>query len=137
MSSLSLRTASALVLVLAIACQSPTDAGGLRIVTERDTFVLGASHSVVVHYSVINTSSSGVVLWNTCGLDLNPGVERASTGDWTEYSGRTCSGDAPPVLSLAHGETRVDSLSFFESGTYRLVIPTHRGVATSPGFRVE
>jgi hypothetical protein len=67
MSSLSLRTASALVLVLAIACQSPTDAGGLRIVTERDTFVLGASHSVVVHYSVINTSSSGVVLWNTCG----------------------------------------------------------------------
>jgi hypothetical protein len=120
-----------------MACQSPTDAGGLRIVPEHDTFALGASGSIVVHYSVTNTSSSAVMLWNICGLDLNPGVERASAGDWTEYSGRTCSGDALPVLSLAHGKTRVDSLSFFESGTYRLVIPTDRGLATSPGFSVE
>jgi len=97
MSSLLLRTAIALVLVFAIACRSPTDAGGLRIVPEHETFVLSTSHSVVVHYSATNASSSAVMLWNTCGLDLNPGVERASTGDWTEYSGgpvpgtlRTC-----------------------------------------------
>jgi hypothetical protein len=138
MSSLLLRPASALFLVFAIACQSPTDAGGgVRIEPAHDAFVLGASGSVVVYYSVTNTSSSAVMLWNICGFDLNPGVERASAGDWTEYSGGTCSGDAPPVLSLARGETRVDSLSFFESGTYRLVIPTDRGVVTSPGFRIE
>jgi hypothetical protein len=137
MSSLLLRSASVLVLVIAIACRSPTDAGGVRIVPEHDTFVLGASGSVVVHYSVTNASSSAVMLTNPCGSDLNPYVERASSGNWTEYSGRVCSGFGPRGLSLSRAETRVDSLSFFESGTYRFVIPTDRGEFTSPGFRIE
>jgi hypothetical protein len=126
-----------LLLVLIAGCASPNDLPGLRIVLEDRTIVPNGAGAAVVRFTAMNAGWTTVTLSNNCGSHLNPTLEKEIGGNWVVYSSTVCDGIGLHALSIPPGVTQRDSISFHDAGTYRLVIPTDRGLAISPAFYVN
>lgn len=117
------------VLMLLAACDGDPagiDRGDLLLTAEVDAGV--QAPAVNVHFQVRNRGDRALWVWDQCGGDFAPYVDRHDDGRWVDVSSQMCFAALQAPIQLEPGESVEGALAIYEPGRYRFRV----GVMANP-----